>query len=492
MEAEGAILESSAARAVYAPINIVNARNGTHAREAAGLNRLFLGPHSLSILINISMAYSMPQSMLRGHPRREWTRTHCGVEYAAGVAGIGDTRRTNREHRMNTTSKWTMALAMLAGAAYGQVPSTNDTSDSFSNTGMGTNALFSLTPSLAKGQGLYNTGVGDSALYSTTTGYSNTAAGDNALFTNSSGCCNVAIGNSALYYNTSGSTNTAIGLGAMQGNLTGDTNTAVGASALWSNSTGIDNTAVGYGALYSNGKGAESTAVGNESLFNNTGAFDTAVGYRALKSNHNGKYNLAVGWEAGINVTSGSNNIDIANAGEATDGVAADSGVIRIGTQSPTALQTNTYIAGIYDNSSVSGLPVVIDSTGQLGTTSSSERFKTAIESMGSTTEKLQHLQPVTFKYKNDPQRTVRYGLIAEEVAKVYPELVVRDRTGRIDGVRYDELAPMLLNELQRQDSKIHDLEQQVAKVSVLERELAEMHAALTALQSRDQLVAQR
>jgi hypothetical protein len=229
---------------------------------------------------------------------------------------------------------------------------------------------------------------------------------------------------------------------------------------------------------------------------NRNGSSNTASGYGALNANVSGNRNIAVGFQAGANLTTGSYNIDMGNPGESTDGVAADSGVIRIGTQSPTALQTLTYIAGIYDNTTVSGLAVVIDSNGQLGTVASSERFKTAIAPMGSNTAKLQQLRPVTFKYKADAQGTPRYGLIAEEVAKVYPELVIRGEKGRIDGVRYDELAPMLLNEAQRQQQKItaqaaeiRDLKKQVAELNDLKQE---MRAALRELKSKDQFVAKR
>jgi Mg2+ and Co2+ transporter CorA len=188
--------------------------------------------------------------------------------------------------------------------------------------------------------------------------------------------------------------------------------------------------------------------------------------------------------------------------------------VIRIGEE---GLQKKTFIAGIYGNTAVSGLAVVIGSNGELGAVSSSERFKTAIAPMGSNTEQLQQLRPVTFRYKTDPQDTVRYGLIAEEVAKVYPELVVRDSQGRIDGVRYDELAPMLLNEIQHQSAKIAEehttvatlvaqhaadatqMEQQAAKIASLERRVAEvgdlkqqLSAVIRELKARDNLVAQR
>jgi hypothetical protein len=202
-----------------------------------------------------------------------------------------------------------------------------------------------------------------------------------------------------------------------------------------------------------------------------------------------------VGANAGRNVTTGSNNIEIGN-----DGAAGDNKVIKIGTE---GTQKKAFIAGVYSNTAVSGLAVVIGSNGELGAVSSSERFKTAIAPMGAKTERLQQLRPVTFRYKADLPGTVRYGLIAEEVAKVYPELVVRDDQGRIDGVRYDELAPMLLNEMQQiqraaaaqaranaaQSAEIRDLKQQVAELNNLKEA---MRAALLNLQSRNQLVAQR
>jgi hypothetical protein len=187
-------------------------------------------------------------------------------------------------------------------------------------------------------------------------------------------------------------------------------------------------------------------------------------------------------------VTTGNNNIEIGNEGTSTD-----NNMIKIGTE---GTQAETFIAGIYDNTSVSGLTVIIDSDGQLGTVKSSERYKTAIAPMGANTSKLQQLRPVTFRYKTDNQGTLRYGLIAEEVAKVYPELVVRDSQGRIDGVRYDELAPMLLNEMHKQQQKIAARDQhaavQDAKISQLQEQLTEMRATLLKLESKDQLVAQR
>jgi hypothetical protein len=383
------------------------------------------------------------------------------------------------------------ALA-LAGSAFAQVPAKNDTSDTSQNTGMGTGALGGPA---AKNNGSGNTASGFFALTSNTTGNANTASGASALQSNTTGRSNTAIGVGALQASTTGNSNTASGDSALGNNTIGGANTADGSAALLFNTTGSNNSALGYQALYKNKTGGQNTASGVNALYSNVGNYNTATGYEALYHHTSGTYNIALGWQAGFALTTGSHNIDIANPGESTDGLAADSGVIRIGTLMPTALQTLTYIAGIYDNTSVSGLAVVIDSDGQLGTVSSSERFKTAIAPMGSNMTKLQQLRPVTFRYKADPQGTMRYGLIAEAVAKVYPELVIRDRTGRIDGIRYDELAPILLNEVQHQAAEIRDLKQQ-QKHFVTQAELKdlkqELQAALTKQQAQEELVANR
>jgi Chaperone of endosialidase len=412
---------------------------------------------------------------------------------------------------MNTISKWTMALLLLSGAAYAQDPAGtwtgNDISDAYFNTGMGTNALYSITPS-SRGcstgsSGGCNTAAGYQALYSNTTGVDNTASGYEALYFNTSGDYNTASGYEALYSNT-GLDNTASGYYALYSNTNGHDNTAFGYQVLRENINGYFNVALGSNALLNNTSGSRNIGIGTNALYQNrTGISNTASGLEALFSNTTGSYNIALGYDAGYNLKTGSNNIDIGNEGMVTDGVATNSGIIRIGTQSPTALQTNTYIAGIYDNSSVTGLEVVIDSNGQLGTVSSSERFKTGIEPMGSNTTKLQQLRPVTFRYKADRQGTLRYGLIAEEVAKVYPELVVRDNKGRIDGVRYDELAPMLLNELQKQQKLVAA---QAARIAVQDRravaqdaKIAQLQEQVTGIQSvmlkwqrNDQVIAQR
>jgi hypothetical protein len=288
-----------------------------------------------------------------------------------------------------------------------------------------------------------------------------------------------------------GSNNTGIGTYALYSYSTGSDNTASGYESLYANTTGNYNNATGYLALHGNSTGSQNSASGVQALYGNkTGNYNTASGTDALYSNTTGSTNIAEGYKAGYSLTTGSNNIDIGNLG-----VAAESATIRIGT---TSTQTNTYIAGIY-GTSVTGSAVVVSSTGQLGVTVSSERYKTAIAPMGSATAKLGQLRPVSFKLKSDARGTRQYGLIAEEVAKVYPELVIRDETGRIDGVRYDELAPMLLNEVQQEQQKItaqaaqiRDLTARVAQFSSVQQQMAELRAALAKLRAGREYVVQR
>jgi len=244
--------------------------------------------------------------------------------------------------------------------------------------------------------------------------------------------------------------------------------------ALQANTTGISNTASGFNALLLNKTGDNNTASGVGALqHNTTGWGDNAFGLGALENNTTGDLNVGLGYFAGSALTTGKYNIDIANSG-----MAGESDTIRMGTSGE---QTRTFIAGI-ENTKLTGAAVYVTSSGQLGVLASSERYKTAVKPMGANTDKLQQLRPVSFHLKTDANGEVQYGLIAEEVAKVYPELVIRDEQGRIDGVRYDELAPMLLNEVQQQAAEIRDLKKLVV----------EMQAGLAKLQAKDQLVAQR
>jgi hypothetical protein len=305
----------------------------------------------------------------------------------------------------------------------------------------------------------------------------------------SDGGSNTAMGTRALYNLGSGGENTAAGFYALPSNTSGYNNSAFGASALQANSTGSGNSAFGEVALLENTDGDGNTAVGNAAMYYNSASENTAVGYDALFNNTTGIDNTVIGYNAGINLTTGNYNIDIGNHGKA-----GDHATIRLGG----ADQTTAYIAGIYNNT-LSGAEVVITSSGQLGVALSSERFKTDISSMPDTSAKLQQLRPVTFHYKTDPNGNLQYGLIAEEVAKVYPDLVIRDGSGRIDGVRYDELAPMLLNEVQQQAMEIRDLKQlqnqvveQAAQLRDVQKQLADMQVAFVKLQPKGELVARR
>jgi hypothetical protein len=282
----------------------------------------------------------------------------------------------------------------------------------------------------------------------------NTAEGTNALFMLTTGTNNTAIGSGALHNNTRGSTNTAIGSGALYFNVgtltSGAQNTASGFQALHKNTTGFSNTANGFQALYSNTIGRLNTAYGIVALYHNTdGNNNTAVGYQALLSNTSGLSNIALGDFAGENIVTGSNNIDIGTSGP-TD----ESNKIRIGT---VGTQTATFIAGIHGATTSGGTAVFVNSSGQLGTMTSSARFKDEIKPIDTASEVILALKPVTFRYKKeiDPERTPQFGLVAEDVEQVNHDLVVRDKQGKPYSVRYDQVNVMLLNEFLKEHHKV-------------------------------------
>jgi hypothetical protein len=250
--------------------------------------------------------------------------------------------------------------------------------------------------------------------------------------------------------------NTAEGQNALLNLTTGDFDTAIGASSLSHDTTGGFNTAIGAASLLSDTTGSSNTAVGTSSLrLLDGGGSNTAVGFQAL-FNNSGSTNVALGANAGFNLTTGDNNIDIVNPG-----VADESNTIRLG-----SVQTKTFIAGIRGRTTgfANAVPVVIDSAGQLGTASSSQRFKHDIKPMDKASEAILALKPVTFHYKSDNTGTPQFGLIAEEVAKVNPDLVVRDEKGEIYTVRYDAVNAMLLNEFLKEHQTVQDLKSLTAK----------------------------
>jgi hypothetical protein len=312
-----------------------------------------------------------------------------------------------------------------------------------------------------------NTFLGDDALILNTTGVDNTAIGSQALLSNTIGSQNTATGTQALLSNTSGGQNTATGEFALFANTTGDSNTAVGFNALYSNTFGRINTAVGRNALWQNTTGEGNTALGNSAMaLNTTGIFNTALGEGALLSNTTGNSNIAIGSVAGINLTTGKNNIDIGNSGRP-----GESAKIRIGN----AAHKNTYIQGISGVTVAGGVGVIIDTDGHLGTITSSKRFKDAIKPMGDASETILALKPVTFRYMQelDPNAIPQFGLVAEDVAKVNPDLVARDEEGKPYSVRYEAVNAMLLNEFLKEHKKVEDLEDIVTSLAATVKEQA-------------------
>src|SRR5438876_2700197 len=365
----------------------------------------------------------------------------------------------------NTSGSFNMALGQ--GALANNLIGNN-------NTAMGFQALLGNTAD-------EEVAVGYQALRTNTTGQQNTAVGFQALYNNKTsstpdvngstvGEQNTAIGYQALLRNTTGFINTATGDSALLSNTTGWGNTANGVDALTSNTTGTRNTAIGGSSFNSNITGFRNTAVGFGALFTSTtGNLNSALGWQALSpataTNTTGSFNIAVGYKAGESLTTGDNNIYVGNLG----GGAGEANTIRIGNQVagtdsvgfPHPAHTATYIAGIAGVNQGSPAAVYINTTtGQLGTQApaSSLRFKHDIKAMDKTSDAILALKPVTFHYKSDTKNTPQFGLIAEQVAKVNPDLVVRDEKGEIYSVRYDAVNAMLLNEFLKEHRKVQEL----------------------------------
>ena len=363
----------------------------------------------------------------------------------------------------NNTAEGTSALSSLTSGAddtaIGFQALFSNTSGTY-NSGEGFRALFSNTT------GVLNTATGVQALNSNTIGAQNTATGVNALFSNTTASYNTANGTSALFHNTTGSQDTATGVNALANNTTGPQNTATGVNALYRNTTGGSNTATGVRALFTNTTGSSNTAVGFSAMASATGdnvAFNAAVGWNALVSttananvavgdlalenDTSGFFNVAIGAAAGINQTTGNNNIYI---GQGSTGVAGES--------------DTCYIQEIYTNiQPVVGVNpdyVTVNSSGKLGRANvSSRRYKHDIKPMHQASEKLYALKPVSFRYNKeyDATQTIAFGLIAEDVAQVYPDLVGRNPDGQPESVRYEQINAMLLNEFLKEHRKVEE-----------------------------------
>ena len=409
------------------------------------------------------------------------------IEFKAAISSITKpTSQSSVVSRCGIIALLLVCFGLLPMNAFGVVPAP-DGGYPGGNTAEGQAALLNLT------SGTFNTAVGLFSLRSNTEGKFNTvvgagtllantadddtATGAGALLSNTTGTDNTANGAFALFSNTTASENTGVGAFTLQSNTTGGTpggsgitevgpNTAIGGEALFSNTTGGANTAVGFQALHAISDKNESTAVGFRALANSinnndafgfkalekntTGFLNTAIGDLALSNNTTGAFNVALGAVAGATATTGSNNIYI---GFGINGVAGENGAC--------------YIGSISNATSVGGTPVFINTFGKLGTLTSSARFKEAIKPMERASETLFALKPVTFRYKKqiDPTRTSQFGLVAEDVEKVNPDLVVRDKEGKAYSVRYDQVNAMLLNECLKEHRKNEEQEKTIAEL---------------------------
>jgi trimeric autotransporter adhesin len=429
----------------------------------------------------------------------------------SNTSGVLNTAAGWRALRSNTTGGSNTAVGINAlllnttgqlNAALGS-NALQSNSIGFNNTALGASALSSNLG------GWDNTAVGLQALSGNTGGIHNTAVGVESLLRNNQGQYNTASGYKAQSnhignYNTAtgvyalqGSEqrdlnrasvgNTATGAHAMAGHISGYNNTGTGYFALYGNDdpelylTGANNTANGANAMRSTTTGIGNTASGFDSLRNNTtGSRNSAYGVHALGDLTTGVRNVGLGFGAGNDITTGSDNIVI---GTNTKGVPAENGVIRIGTG---AYQKKAFIAGIrgVTTGSTNAVNVFVDSNGQLGTIKSSRAVKEDIQSMGNVSERLLALRPVTFRYKqanDDGSKPVQYGLIAEEVAQIFPELVVYDQENMPETVSYHLLATLLVNEFQKDHQQLRSQAEEIAQ---LKSQVAQMVDALAIMQA--------
>jgi hypothetical protein len=314
-----------------------------------------------------------------------------------------------------------------------------------------------------------NTFLGEGALIANTTGTDNTAIGWQALFDNTTGSFNAANGVSALWGNTTGSLNTATGYGALMYNTTGDGNTASGTNALLGNTLGSNNTAIGHNALSKNTTASSNTATGHLALGNNTTGYrNTATGEFALVNNDSGHGNTAIGYQA-LYQNIGSDNVALGfNAGNqlfaGSGNVYIGHGVLGVASESDTTRIRNVY------GSIAFGRAVYVNSDSKIGTLASTRRVKKDIKPIGTFSESVFALKPVSFRYKKeiDASGTLQFGLVAEEVAEIDGDLVTRDAEGKPETVRYDAVNTMLLNEFLKEHRKVEEQETTISQLRSL------------------------
>jgi hypothetical protein len=358
-------------------------------------------------------------------------------------------------------SSFTLITVALLGFALAPIAEARQLSEDRGNGNSAAEGVDSLNLSTT---GSDNTAHGWSSLFSNTTGSSNTADGFQALYSNTVGSDNTANGMRALLNNVSGLGNTAIGSQALYSNISGDNNVANGAQALQNNAGGSANMANGYQALYNNTTGNQNTADGAYALYyNTTGSFNTATGTLALLNNTTGRENTAIGDSAGLDLTTGDGNVCI---GYDVRGVAGEFNTTRI---------RNVY------SSLASGREVFVNSDNKLGTLLSTRRVKNDIKPMDKASEAVLALKPVTFRYKKEvePNGAIQFGLIAEEVADVNPDLVILDAGGKPESVRYEAINAMLLNEFLKEHKKV---ETQQATITELKSTVAQQQKGMETL----------
>jgi hypothetical protein len=399
--------------------------------------------------------------------------------YPGGNTAEGTSALLNRTTGMYNTAVGIYSMLSLSDGNFctgiGAGTLLSNTGDE--NTATGAGALLSNTT------GTENTATGAFTLFSNTAGNANTANGASALLNDTTGSANTANGASALFFNTEGSANTASGSFSLQNNTTGNNNTAVGYGSLLANTIGSDNTAIGYHAAWNTETGDNNTAIGRNALAANGGSQNTAIGVQALENNNSGN-NTAIGYLAGSSNTSGTQNIAL-GAFAGLDVTTADN-VICIGVNGDN-VSDSCYIGNIFGGTVPGGATVIIDNNGHLGTIVSSQRFKDQIKPINRASETLYALKPVSFHYKKeiDPQSTNQFGLVAEEVEKVNPDLVVRDKEGKPYTVRYDQVNAMLLNEFLKEHRKVERLEATVARQQKsFESKIVEQNRQIEALTS--------
>jgi hypothetical protein len=436
--------------------------NGYYAAAGVGTANTFLGAGAGNFTMTGDLNTAVGNGAL-------FSNTSGGNNTAMGVSALG----SNTAGEGNTASGAFALYANSAGngnTAIGTLALSTNT-DGSSNTASGFQVLFSNT------SGSSNTASGYQALFSNTIGVDNTATGAGALVDNIGGAENTALGFNALNSNSNGVFNTASGSGALLSNITGNFNTAAGGDSLYFGTTGDDNTAIGFEALEFNDGGGDNTAIGFQALKSNTtGTLNTGLGEQALLDNKTGSNNTALGAGAGNSHTSGDNNIYIGNIG---DTAPTESNAVRIGTF---FTHQRVYIAGILGVTGANGTVMQIYPDGQIGTVSSSARYKDEIRDMADASSAMMKLRPVTYRFKGQKDDSRQFGLVAEEVEDVLPELVVRNAAGEVDAVSYHEMPAMLLNELQKQQKTI---ESQGALIEELQARLAALEAQSHSPESR-------